>query len=445
MLRTARSRRSTRTALSLAVALVAAGALGTGPASAATLAPGNSENQSQLTYTAAAGETNDLQVGAGPGGSIVFTDSSAPITSVGTCTRMSAQQARCPAAPSVGIDLGDRDDHLSFDAAVPVYVTGGSGNDQLTGGPGNDALWGGDGDDVLDGRGGADFISGQAGVDRVTYAARTAPVSVNLTELLLGTEGEAGERDTVASDVENVTGGQGADTLIGSEGPNQLDGGPGADVIDGRGGADSLQGGPGADAIHSRDGAADTVDCGGEGDQVDADPIDIVTNCETAAALSPTGTPGAGSPGGALSQLLGVVSLPSAPVRLSIAGRLNFTVTCPSDSSGGRCQGTIALERAARPSARRSGHLALAARRRHTRSQIGDQEYSILAGRSQRVSVRISSVERRRITRRGSDRVSVYSRSGTSAGSATKLGTVVAKAARRTHRHPASASNHDGA
>jgi len=50
--------------------------------------------------------------------------------------------------------------------------------------------------------------------------------------------------DTIGSDVENLIGGLGNDTLTGSDGPNALDGGPaGNDTLNGLGGDDFLDGG----------------------------------------------------------------------------------------------------------------------------------------------------------------------------------------------------------
>ena len=48
----------------------------------------------------------------------------------------------------------------------------------------------------------------------MTYASRTADVSVSINGA--ADDGEAGEGDDVQSDVENLTGGAGADTLTGS-------------------------------------------------------------------------------------------------------------------------------------------------------------------------------------------------------------------------------------
>ena len=89
---------------------------------------------------------------------------------------------------------------------------GGPGDDRLDGGDGADALRGGDGADVLDGEAGADVMRGGGGLDTVSYAARLAPVA-SPSASTEGDDGEAGEGDTVSSDVEIVRGGRGNDTL----------------------------------------------------------------------------------------------------------------------------------------------------------------------------------------------------------------------------------------
>ncbi|MBM7517918.1 calcium-binding protein [Nocardioides nitrophenolicus] len=124
-------------------------------------------------------------------------------------------------------------------------LVGGSAADRLTGSAGADELDGGSGDDLLDGGPGADVLRGGAGSDTVSYAGRVAPVTVSLDGA--AGDGEAGEGDLVGPDVENATGGEGADRLTGSAGPNVLLGGGGDDVLDGGLGADALGGGAGVD------------------------------------------------------------------------------------------------------------------------------------------------------------------------------------------------------
>ena len=149
---------------------------------------------------------------------------------------------------------------------LPATLNGGHGNDTLKSGAANDTLNGGDGNDTLDGGLGADALSGGAGTDTADYSARTRDLTVALGTL--ANDGEAGERDNVARDIETVKGGRGNDRLTGSDGPNTLSGGPGHDwllglggndVLSGDAGDDVLNGGRGADVFHGGDGL-DTAD-----------------------------------------------------------------------------------------------------------------------------------------------------------------------------------------
>lgn len=103
-------------------------------------------------------------------------------------------------------------------------------------------------------------IDGQGGTDLLDYAAYTTGVAVDLS---FGTaEGVPGG---VAS-IENVTGGQAGDSIIGDDNPNVLLGGPGNDILlDGRGGADRIEGGSGDDT-DIRGGAGDDLLLPGPGD-----------------------------------------------------------------------------------------------------------------------------------------------------------------------------------
>ncbi len=208
-------------------------------------------------------------------------------------------------------------------------LEGGEGNDELgvsfrididetpltTSEEGNDTLDGGGGDDVLNGgpgaaafhygvlpeplaptsaANGADVLNGGGGADHVTYANRSAGVTVSSDGL--ADDGLVGEHDNVAPDVEKVTGGNagdmltggaGADSLDGAAGPDTIVGGAGADALTGgandeaadvlRGGtdADSLQGGPGPDGLSGDDGT-DEVNGGGGPDSVDGGAGDDV-------------------------------------------------------------------------------------------------------------------------------------------------------------------------
>ena len=129
-------------------------------------------------------------------------------------------------------------------------ITGGGDDDTLTGGPGSDTLTAGLGNDVIDegaAASGADTIAGGSGIDRVTYAQRAVAVTATMDGVF--DDGEAGEGDTVGTDIENATGGSGDDTITGTAGENNLIGGAGADTIDAAAGDDSVDGGTGADQL----------------------------------------------------------------------------------------------------------------------------------------------------------------------------------------------------
>jgi Ca2+-binding RTX toxin-like protein len=122
---------------------------------------------------------------------------------------------------------GDHDDDL---------LHGGSGQDRLDGGAGDDRLFGDEGDDVFTSAVGADFMDGGDGIDEVSYAFATTAVTVNLTTGN-GTGVDA-EGDSFTN-IENITGSNLADTLVGDGGDNLLQGRGGADRLDGAGGVDT--------------------------------------------------------------------------------------------------------------------------------------------------------------------------------------------------------------
>ena len=132
-------------------------------------------------------------------------------------------------------------------AADIEIVRGGSGHDTLVGSGADNVLDGGGGDDLLDGRGGADGLTGGDGADTVDYSSRLAAVTVSLDGV--PGDGESGENDSIAGDVESAAGGAGDDTITGSTGPNVLRGGGGDDLLAGGPGDDILDGGVGDDQI----------------------------------------------------------------------------------------------------------------------------------------------------------------------------------------------------
>jgi uncharacterized repeat protein (TIGR01451 family) len=150
-------------------------------------------------------------------------------------------------------------------------IDGMGGPDRIDGGAGPDVESGGDGDDVFfqgTAINGSDRLAGGAGTDTAHYGVRTAGVDLSINGL--DDDGEPGEGDLILSDIENLVGGLGRDTLTGSDDPNAISGGFESDVLDGRAGDDTLDGGPGSDVV---DGGADVDTCA-------SDPLDTFLNCE---------------------------------------------------------------------------------------------------------------------------------------------------------------------
>ena len=305
-----------------------------------------SRSGATLTYNAAAGETNNLVVSLASG-TYTFDDSGAIETAGAGCTLVNSHRVTCAGSGITGltVNAGNGNDLAWNTTATPATITGSDGNDNLLGSSGADVLIGCAGNDSLDGGGGADVLAdtffncagsgndtfdggtgpdsilGGPGTDTVTYAGRAAPVFVTLDGT--ANDGEAGEGDSVSSDVENVTGGSGGDELSGGPGDNTLNGGAGDDVIvgeaspdsDGPGGNDTILGGSGDDALNGGDGnnlilgqdgadmvqggsGTDNIDLGNGDDQVDAlDGVLDSVNCgtgddsgqaDTSDAVSPT-------------------------------------------------------------------------------------------------------------------------------------------------------------
>jgi Ca2+-binding RTX toxin-like protein len=179
----------------------------------------------------------------------------------------------------------------SDQAATPTVkctLKGNDGDDTLVGSAHNDLLDGGNGNDTLQGGLGDDTLVGGAGIDTVSYADRSVTVKVSLDSTKLwvtGQNGATGENDSIASDIENLTGGSGNDLLRGSSAANIIRGGAGNDTIEGGAGNDSLYGDAGNDLLYGGAGndmlvggaGADTL-VGGDGD----DFIDASDNPATA-------------------------------------------------------------------------------------------------------------------------------------------------------------------
>jgi hypothetical protein len=180
------------------------------------------------------------------------------------------------------------DDKPLFGTPGPDVMNGLDGNDQIAGGGGDDLFVATVGDGADDYHGGPHGFK----FDKISYETRTQPLAIDLDNV--ADDGEAGERDNVRSNVENVTGGSAGDTINSLGAFSTLDGGAGADRLVGGFGPDTLIGGAGrdrleagshSDVVEARDREADTlVDCGSEFDAFSSDSFDpLVVGCENPA------------------------------------------------------------------------------------------------------------------------------------------------------------------
>jgi Ca2+-binding RTX toxin-like protein len=247
-------------------------------------------------------------------------------------------------------------------------LMGDAGTDQLQGDGGFDTMDGGEGDDVITetvvANIGPDDIHGGPGTDFVQYSSyrctsglpgqlvsNRASVTVDLDDV--ADDGAAGEGDNVHSDIEDLYGTGGDDTLTGDADANLLNGLSGSDTLRGGGGddrleglrvpcaysnvttvigdaADDLDGGPGADTINAslgddvieaRDGATDTINCGPGTDAAAVDAQDVLTDCEGVDISAPPVVPAApGDP---------VPAAPAAPAAPAPAAVAVFTAPVP--------------------------------------------------------------------------------------------------------------------
>jgi Ca2+-binding RTX toxin-like protein len=169
-------------------------------------------------------------------------------------------------------------------------LTGGSSHDRITGNSRNNVLRGNAGNDTLDGGLGRDVLAGGAGSDTAYYSNRIENLSLTLDGL--ANDGAAGENDKIEIDIENISGGFGADTIVGDAKNNVLRGGGGSDRIYGGKGNDTLVADSGADRLYGQDGndvlyarsnpaVKNLLDGGAGTDRAQVDSLDARTAVES--------------------------------------------------------------------------------------------------------------------------------------------------------------------
>jgi VCBS repeat-containing protein len=186
-----------------------------------------------------------------------------------------------------GVDkiYGEADKDFLYGGSENDELYGGSGNDELFGETGDDQLFGETGDDQLFGGQGNDIIDGGADNDTVRYDDSTSGAVVNIDEnndytnaysaniapftfnIARGKAQDGfGTTDTLTN-LENITGSNSSDVLIGNEVDNVIKGLAGNDLLIGNGGIDTLEGETGNDSFFGGRGN-DIIDGGIDSDTV---------------------------------------------------------------------------------------------------------------------------------------------------------------------------------
>ncbi|MBD2088715.1 M10 family metallopeptidase C-terminal domain-containing protein [Microcoleus sp. FACHB-1515] len=156
--------------------------------------------------------------------------------------------------------LGNGDDYLNITSSGNDTFYGGAGNDYIYGYTGDEVYYGDDGNDSLLGSGGNDSISGGSGddymdggsgVDTVNYTFWNGGGTYNLAT---GQAVFAGFYTEDILNFENISTGNGNDTIVGTTASN---------TISSSGGNDSINSGDGNDTIYAGDGNDDLIGGGG--------------------------------------------------------------------------------------------------------------------------------------------------------------------------------------
>ncbi|WP_299404842.1 CHRD domain-containing protein [Acaryochloris sp. IP29b_bin.148] len=162
--------------------------------------------------------------------------------------------------------VGSNDNDVILAAAGSNRLEGNDGNDELAGGAGNDTLLGGIGNDTLRGGGGNDITNGGLGIDTADFSDIGAAVTARLGEHGRGTAIYQGPNNLVTDQlisIENLTGSENNDVLLGNAEVNVLVGNGGDDTLTGGLGADTFVFGPedlGADVVTDFQDGLDLLD-----------------------------------------------------------------------------------------------------------------------------------------------------------------------------------------
>jgi Ca2+-binding RTX toxin-like protein len=220
-----------------------------------------------------AGAGNDIIIGGDGAGDdiyrggagidvVVFTSAEAALsidlsTTAGTATSRNKTEADSDPSQTGNDVLYDIENITSGNYSD--LIIGSRSDNFIRGENGDDTIYGGDGNDTLQGGAGSDTLDGGAGFDTADFSNKTTAVVVTLTQSIDASVSVGGFQEDTVRNIENITGGSGADALTGDANANALSGGAGADILQGGAGKDALDGGDGIDAANYSDKAGAVV------------------------------------------------------------------------------------------------------------------------------------------------------------------------------------------
>ncbi|HEV8391554.1 MAG TPA: type I secretion C-terminal target domain-containing protein [Dongiaceae bacterium] len=216
---------------------------------------GSAETTNGLTVLG--GDGNDVVAGGGGADTFVSSAGADTLTgnggidtvdysgsALGVTVNLGKAGAQASTGDASGDVLASIEDVIG--TALVDTLTGDGSANRLTGLAGADILNGADGNDILEGGKDADTLSGGIGSDTASYEGAGGNVTASLEDNSANTGEAAGD---LYDSIENLTGSDFDDTLIGDGNANKLDGGGGADTLIGDCGIDTLNGGGGSDIL----------------------------------------------------------------------------------------------------------------------------------------------------------------------------------------------------
>ena len=231
-----------------------------------------------LIVEAEAGKTNNITVGLDPVLHRLTVTDAGDLIAVGAGCSLGGANANCvyesgatKLITSIQIRANDLNDriNIAYDNtnadAMPAYAYGEAGNDVIET-RARGTISGGDGVDQLRPKRGGVSVYGGAGIDRVDYSIGSSLHPNSGVSVTIGSGADDGYdtlalKDNIAGDVENLTGTNFVDHLVGNALANSISALNGNDLIWGLAGNDTLNGGLGVDTCLDAEAGDVLVSC----------------------------------------------------------------------------------------------------------------------------------------------------------------------------------------